>query len=118
MDSISSVNLGIYSSLIEGIGANTGGNVPKSITPPPTQTSSTDVGAPVDLRNYYANIQNKELATELGENVKQAANDLSNTISKALENGYTINDAVNIQKAKCAYQANCEVMKSTFELAI
>ena len=48
----------------------------------------------------------------------QAARDLDNAMVSALQNGYSVQDAVNIQLAKTAYEANARVAKSTFELSI
>ena len=36
----------------------------------------------------------------------------------AQKNGYSVQDAVNIQLAKTAYEANARVAKTTFELAV
>ena len=54
----------------------------------------------------------------VSENLAQSANDLDNAMVSALENGYTVQDAVNIQQAKAAYEANYKVAKSTFEIAV
>ena len=54
----------------------------------------------------------------VAENVVKSSNDLNNAMVNALENGYTVQDAVNIQEAKAAYEANCRVAKSTFEIAV
>ena len=54
----------------------------------------------------------------VAENVSQSAKDLDNAMVQALANGYTVQDACNIQMAKAAYAANCRVAKSTFELSI
>lgn len=73
----------------------------------------------VDLSNYYANVQPPEVKNNLGSNISQASQNLDNAISTAIENGYTPQDAVNIQKAKAAYEAMINVFnRSNFEIEI
>ena len=59
-----------------------------------------------------------DIIQTVSENVSKAANDLDNAMVAALENGYTVQDAVNIQQAKAAYEANYKVAQSTFEIAV
>ena len=84
----------------------------------------------VDLSNYYSNVQPTEMNADVKSGVSQASQNLSNAITKAIENGsLNTQDAVNLQKAKAAYEASINVakainlaessfIKSTFELAV
>jgi len=65
------------------------------------------------------------LLANAGENVAKSAEDLDNAMVSAIENGYSVNDAVNIKLAQHAYAANCKVFNmiadmqtSTFELTV
>lgn len=117
MSTISSIDTSIYSGLIESLNSASGRNA--SLNPiQPTQDSSDYSPAPVDLNNYYSDIEARDLLTALGENVAKSAEELDNAMVSALENGMTVQDACNINAAMHAYQANCVVLKSTFELKI
>ena len=76
----------------------------------------------VDLNNYYSNVQAPELnpqrTTDVG--VTQASQNLSNAISAAVQHGMNAQDAVNIQKAKAAYETTVTAAStaSTFEITV
>lgn len=83
--------------------------------------AAEDVETPkVDLSNYYANVQPPNINNSLESDLSHASQNLSEAVMAAVENGYTPQDAVNIQKAKSAYQAMVNIIKetSTFELEI
>lgn len=122
MSSISSIDTSIYSGLIENRDAVSGRNASESAKVP-TLTSSDVENSKVDLSNYYSNIRPEDLLTMAGNNVSQSAEALDNAMVSAIQNGYTVQDAVNIHLAKAAYQANCTVFNaindmSTFELSV
>lgn len=115
MSSISSINTSDYSMLLDSL----------STTRSYSQTNSgaksvatEDLNSGIDLSNYYQNLASGDLLQTVAENVVKSSNDLNNAMVNALENGYTVQDAVNIQEAKAAYEANCRVAKSTFEIAV
>lgn len=73
----------------------------------------------VDLNNYYSNVQPPDsyVNSDIESELIQASENFNNTAMKALANGYTPKDAVNLQKATVAYKALMNVaQKSTFEL--
>ena len=73
----------------------------------------------VDLSNYYSNVQPPEVNNSFGSNISQASQNLDNAIHSAIENGFTPQDAVYIQKAKAAYQAMINIANSSnFEIEI
>ena len=122
MSSISSIDTSIYSGIIEDLSSYTPSRTALDSKTPavPREDSST-----VDLSNYYSNIRPEDLLANAGDNVAKSAEDLDNAMVSAIENGYSVNDAVNIRLAKNAYQANCTVFnaindmqKSTFELIV
>ena len=115
MSPISSIDTSIYSGLIESLQPATGRQVPVAASGTPTQAS---IDTPVDLNNYYSNLSSSNLLVELGQNVAQSADALDSAMVAALENGMTVQDACNINAALHAYQANCVVLQSTFELKI
>lgn len=122
MSAISSIDTSIYSGLIESRDAVSGRNAPE-VAKAPTLLSSDVENSKVDLSNYYSNIRPEDLLTMTGNNVSQSAEALDNAMVSAIENGYTVQDAVNINLAKAAYQANCTVFSavnemSTFELSV
>jgi hypothetical protein len=78
--------------------------------------SSTD--EPIDLSNYYSDLASRDLLTEVAQNVAESADALDSAMVSALENGMSVQDACNVNAAFHAYQANCAVLKSTFELKI
>ena len=122
MSSISSIDTSIYSGLIESRDVVSGRNASQSAQVP-TLLSSDVENSRVDLSNYYSNIRPEDLLTMSGNNVAQSAQALDNAMVSAIENGYTVQDAVNINLAKAAYQANCTVFSainemSTFELSV
>ena len=76
--------------------------------------SATEENTPkVDLSRYYSNVQQPNLS-----NVSHAAQQLDNAVLAAIEHGMSTEDAVKIQTAKAAYEANVNVAKSTFELEV
>lgn len=115
MSSISGINTSIYSGLIEDISSY----IPsRSALDTKTPAVNRDEASTIDLSNYYSNVLPGDVLQTVAENVVQSAHDLDNAMVQALENGYTVQDACNIQMAKAAYAANCRVAKSTFELSI
>ncbi len=70
----------------------------------------------VDLNNYYSNVQAPEFNTETA----QAGQNLSNAIAAAVTNGsMNPQDAVNIQRAKAAYESTMRSSQtSTFDLQV
>lgn len=117
MSSISSIDTSVYSGLIESLSAYSGRNSSANAAVPTSKSSDVE-SSMVDLSNYYSNIQSADLLTQLGENVTKSAEDLDNAMVSALENGFSVQDACNIKSAQAAYEANCTVLKSTFELKI
>ena len=118
MSSISSIDSSIYSSLIDNI------SLPSSRQPIAGVRTSTAESRPavseepIDLSNYYSDLASRDLLTEVAQNVAESANALDSAMVQALENGMSVQDACNVNAAFHAYQANCAVLKSTFELKI
>ena len=122
MSSISSIDTSIYSGLVESRDAVSGRNASDAVQAP-TLLSSDIENNKVDLSNYYSNIRPEDLITVTGNNVTKSAEALDNAMVSAIENGFTVQDAVNIHLAKAAYQANCTVFNainemSTFEFSV
>jgi len=81
--------------------------------------SATEENTPeVDLSRYYSNVQQPNLNSDVRSNLSQAAQQLDNAVLAAIEHGMSTQDAVKIQAAKSAYEANVNVAKSTFELEV
>lgn len=81
--------------------------------------SATEENTPkVDLSRYYSNVQQPNLNSDARSNVSHAAQQLDNAVLAAIEHGMSTQDAVQIQTAKAAYEANVNVAKSTFELEV
>ena len=115
MSSISGINTSIYSGLIEDLSSY----IPsRSALDSKAPSVNRDEASTVDLSNYYSNVMTGDVLQTVAENVSQSAKELDNAMVHALANGYTVQDACNIQMAKAAYAANCRVAKSTFELSI
>ena len=100
MSSISSIDTSIYSGIIEDLSSYT-----------PSRTA----------------LDSKTPAVSIAETIalSKSAEDLDNAMVSAIENGYSVNDAVNIKLAQHAYAANCKVFNmiadmqtSTFELTV
>ena len=75
----------------------------------------------VDLSNYYSNVVPPELNANVKSQVTQASQNLNNAITAAVANGgMSAQDAINIQKAKTAYEATISAAntQSTFELQV
>ena len=75
----------------------------------------------VDFANYYTNVPPPEMNADVKSQVTQASQNLSNAISAAVVNGgMSAQDAMNIQKAKTAYEATISAAntQSTFELQV
>lgn len=87
-------------------------------TVPAAYTEKEDYDTTADLSGYYSDKGTSDLFTEVSNNVVQSAKALDNAMVTALENGYGVQDAVNVNLALHAYQANNTVAKSTFELKI
>ncbi len=119
MSSISSIDTTLYPELTESIYTpqqQTSGNSDEVVKT--ASIKQDDESGSVDLSNYYSEVMPGDLLQTVSENVVQSARDLDNAMVSALQNGYTVQDAVNIQLAKSAYEANARVAKTTFELAI
>ena len=116
MSLISSINTSDYSKLLEAMPSSNGYTAATETTP--VKSASVVPEESVDLSNYYSDVMPGDLLQTVSENVVQSAHDLDNAMVNALQNGYTVQDAVNIQLAKSAYEANCRVAKTTFELSI
>lgn len=71
-----------------------------------------------DFSRYYSDPETTDLYAEVSNNLKNSAHALDNTMVAALESGFGVQEAVNMNLALRAYQANCYVAKSTFELKI
>ena len=73
----------------------------------------------VDLSSYYSNVQAPETTGDVTAHAVQASQNLSNAIAAAVTHGMNPQDAVNIQKAKVAYETTMQAAKtSTFEIAV
>ena len=78
----------------------------------------------VDLNNYYSNVQPPSVETNDVKNkqtgVAQASQNFSNAVATAVEHGMNPQDAVNIQKAKAAYESSIQAAQtsSTFQLRV
>lgn len=78
----------------------------------------------VDLNNYYSNVQPPSAEVNDVRNkesgVAQASQNLSNAVAAAVEHGMSPQDAVNIQKAKAAYESSIQASQtaSTFQLMV
>jgi len=77
----------------------------------------------VDLNNYYSNVQPPSPETNDVHNkqtgVAQASQNFSNAVATAVEHGMNPLDAVNIQKAKAAYESSIQMAQtSSFKLAV
>ena len=73
----------------------------------------------VDLNNYYSNVQPVHVNSDIGSDLAQASENFNNAVSDAIQKGINPQTAVNIQKAKSAYQAMMNVYQTTtFELEI
>lgn len=74
----------------------------------------------VDLNNYYSNVQSPSLNSDVESQAVQAEQNLSNAIATAVTHGMNPQDAVNIQKAKAAYESTMKATQTTtnFELSV
>lgn len=74
----------------------------------------------VDLNNYYSNVQSLQADSNgLQSHLTQAGQNLSNAIATAVTHGMNPQDAVNIQRAKAAYESTMRTAQtSTFELKV
>lgn len=111
------IDASLYLSMIDSIGTFPS-KASLTATVPAAYTQAEDFEQPVDLSNYYADLEQSDLMAEVANNVKESLEELDNVMIAALENGMGVQDAVNINCALQAYKANCEVAKSTFELKI
>lgn len=111
------IDASMYLSMIDSIGTYpTRASLDQTVTA--AYTDPGDFEEPVDLSNYYSELANSDLFTEVANNVAESAEALDNAIITALENGMGVQDAVNLNCALNAYKANCRVAQSTFELKI
>ena len=72
----------------------------------------------VDLNNYYSNVQASDSNVYQQTSATQASQQLSNVIAAAVTHGMDPQDAVNIQKAKVAYETTMQAKTSTFEISV
>lgn len=74
----------------------------------------------VDLNNYYSNVQAPQAESNgLESHTTQASQNLSNAIATAVTHGLNPQDAMNIQRAKAAYETTMRTAEtSTFELKV
>ena len=74
----------------------------------------------VDLNNYYSNVQAPHADSNgLESETTQASQNLSNAIATAVTHGMNPQDAVNIQRAKVAYETTMKATEtSTFEIKV
>lgn len=72
----------------------------------------------VDLNNYFSNVQPSDSNVYQQLSASQASQNLSNVIAAAVTHGMNPQDAVNIQKAKVAYETTMQAETSTFEIAV
>ncbi len=73
----------------------------------------------VDLNSYYSNVQAPDLNVGGQPRAIQAGQNLSNAIATAVTHGMSPQDAVNIQRAKAAYESTMRTAQtSTFELKV
>lgn len=106
-----------YLSLIGGIDTlPTRESLNATVTP--AYTEAGDFESMPNFGGYYSDPETTDLYTEVSNNVKNAAKALDNAMVAALESGFGVQEAVNMNLALHAYQANCMVAKSTFELKI
>ncbi len=111
------IDASMYLSMIDSIGTfPTRASLNQTV--PAAYTQADDFESPVDLSNYYSDLERSDLWAEVANNVAESAEVLDNVMVAALENGLGVQDAVNINLAMQAYKANCLVAKSTFELKI
>ena len=114
---ISPIDSSVYAGLIDSIGTfPSKSSLTQAV--PAAYTEAEDFSSGVDLSGYYSNIANSDLFREVANNVAESAATLDEVMVQALENGMSVEDAVNINCALHAYKANCAVAKSTFELKI
>lgn len=87
----------------------------------PNAAAEEETTPEVDLSNYYSNVVPADLKADVTTGVSHASQSLSNAISLAIEHGMDVQDAVNIQKAKAAYEATISAERtqnSTFEMLV
>jgi len=87
----------------------------------PNAAAEEETTPEVDLSNYYSNVAPADLQADVATGVSHASQSLSNAISLAIEHGMDVQDAVNIQKAKAAYEATISAERtknSTFEMLV
>ncbi len=120
MSALSAVTTSDYSKLIDNlaIARSYAGTTDQGAVKTEAIIAPIDTTNDVDLSNYYDNVPSGDLIQTVSENVTNAAHALDNAMVNALQNGYSVQDAVNIQQAKSAYEANLRVAQSTFEIAV
>ena len=87
----------------------------------PNVSAAEDKETPkVDLNNYYSNVRPSDFNTSSAQNgLSQASQGLTNAVSAAVEHGMNPQDAINIQKAKVAYEASIQTAQtSTFQISV
>ena len=73
----------------------------------------------VDLNSYYSNVLPPSTNNSLESDLTHVAEDFSNAVTSAVENGMNPQDAVYLQKAKTAYKAMINIVNnSNFELTV
>jgi len=124
MSSISAIDTSQYTSaiastMVEHSQMSAGAGVSEYKQEQLPNVAATEETTPeVDLSNYYANVVPTNADPHAQQGLKAAAQTLDNAVSAAVMHGMSTQDAINIQSAKAAYQANSEALKSTFELAV
>jgi len=117
-----SIDTSVFSQLIDSLGTFPArDSLYRTVEPVQTETGKGSSGGSyqdVDLSSYYSDIENSDLLTLVGENVKQASEALENAMMSALENGMSVEDVCNLKSCMAAYKASCYVAKSTFELSV
>lgn len=115
---ISPTDTSMYLDMLSGIDTfPTRGSLNRTVEPIQIVDKETEHNHP-NFSGYYSDSETTDLYTEVSNNVINSAKALDNAMVQALENGYGVQDAVNMTLALRAYQANCAVAKSTFELKI
>lgn len=95
--------------------------IEKNVKEETPNVAAVDTETPkVDLNNYYSNVQAPHADSNgLESHTTQAAQNLSNAIATAVTHGMNPQDAMNIQKAKVAYETTMKTSEtSTFELKV
>lgn len=71
----------------------------------------------IDFSKYFTDLDLSDWLTEAGKNVTISASELNNTITQAIANGYSAQDACKIKQAEIAYKANVRVFDAAEEMS-